>query len=130
MRSAQSVPRDSFRGDATSETGEHVQREHLSEEELTIFDILTRPGPVLSTEERAEVKKVAQHLIERLRSILVLDWRKRAGARAQVRLAIEDTLDDELPRAYDKETYQVKCSALFEHVYEAYLGEGNSVYTA
>jgi type I restriction enzyme R subunit len=27
-------------------------REHLTEEELTIFDILTRPGPDLTTEER------------------------------------------------------------------------------
>ena len=30
----------------------------MSEEELTIFDVLTRPGPALSTEEREEVKKV------------------------------------------------------------------------
>jgi type I restriction enzyme R subunit len=30
----------------TEEQGRHV-REHLSEEELTIFDILTRPGPKL-----------------------------------------------------------------------------------
>jgi len=36
----------------------HV-RENMSEEELVIFDILTRPAPELSTEERAEVKKVA-----------------------------------------------------------------------
>jgi type I restriction enzyme R subunit len=35
----------------------HV-RENMSEEELVIFDILTRPAPELSTEERAEVKKV------------------------------------------------------------------------
>ena len=31
-------------------------------EELVIFDILTRPAPELSTEERAEVKKVARDL--------------------------------------------------------------------
>jgi type I restriction enzyme R subunit len=34
----------------------HV-RENLTEEELVIFDILTRPAPDLSTDERAEVKK-------------------------------------------------------------------------
>jgi type I restriction enzyme, R subunit len=34
----------------------HV-RENLTEEELVIFDILTRPAPALSTDERAEVKK-------------------------------------------------------------------------
>jgi type I restriction enzyme R subunit len=32
----------------TDEQGRHV-REHLSEEELTIFDILTRPCPQLTT---------------------------------------------------------------------------------
>jgi len=37
----------------------HV-REQMTEEELVIFDILTRPAPPLSTEERAEVKKVAR----------------------------------------------------------------------
>ena len=34
-------------------------RENLSEEELVIFDILTRPAPELTTAEREEVKKVA-----------------------------------------------------------------------
>jgi len=34
----------------------HV-RESLSEEELVIFDILTRPAPDLTPKERAEVKR-------------------------------------------------------------------------
>jgi type I restriction enzyme, R subunit len=50
----------------------HV-REHMTEEELVVFDILTRPAPELSTEERAEVKKVAKQLLERLKELLVLD---------------------------------------------------------
>ncbi len=112
----------------TDEQGRHV-REHLSEEELTVFDILTRPGPDLSTNERDEVKKVARQLLERLNALLVLDWRKRASARAQVRIAIEDALDDGLPRAYTKDLYGRKCSVLFEHIYESYVGEGRSVYT-
>jgi type I restriction enzyme R subunit len=113
----------------TEEQDRHV-REHLKEEELTVFDILTRPGPNLSAEEREEVKKVARQLLEKLNVLLVLDWKKRAAARAQVRLAIEDTLDDGLPRAYTKDLYQAKCSVLFEHVYESYLGDGASVYSA
>jgi type I restriction enzyme, R subunit len=40
----------------TKEQQRHV-RENLTEEELTVFDILTRPGPDLSPEERAEIKK-------------------------------------------------------------------------
>lgn len=103
-------------------------REHLSEEELTVFDILTRPGPELSTEEREEVKKVARQLLERLNALLVLGWRQKIQSRAKMRLAIEDTLDEGLPRAYTKELYAKKSEVLFEHVYEAYLGEGKSVY--
>ena len=34
----------------TEEQNRHV-REHLSEEQLTIFDLLTRPGPSLRSEE-------------------------------------------------------------------------------
>ena len=53
-------------------------REHLSEEELTIFDILTRPGPDLIPEQRDEVKKVARTLLEKVKAAIVLDWRRRA----------------------------------------------------
>jgi type I restriction enzyme, R subunit len=106
----------------TEEQSRHV-REHLSEEELTILDILTRPGPDLTTEEREEVKKVARQLLERVRELLVFGWRQRVSSRARVRLAIEDALDDGLPRAYSKDLYESKCSAVFEHVYESYQGE-------
>jgi len=116
-----------FTGSLSEEQQRHM-REQLSEEELTVFDILTRPGPELSPEEREEVKKVARQLLERLKGLLVLEWRSHTQARAQVRLAIEDTLDSGLPRAYTPELYQGKCSAVFEHVFENYQGEGVSVY--
>lgn len=45
----------------------------MSEEELVIFDILTQPTPELSTEERAEVKKVARKLLAKLKVLLVLN---------------------------------------------------------
>jgi type I restriction enzyme R subunit len=101
----------------TEEQQRHV-REQLTEDELTVFDILTRPGPDLTPEERDEVKKVARQLLQKLKSLLVLEWRHKAQARAQVRLAIEDVLDEGLPRAYSREFYKQKCSALFEHVFE------------
>ncbi len=50
--------------------------EQLSEEELAMFDLLTRPNTALSEQEKAEVKKVARTLLETLkREKLVLDWR-------------------------------------------------------
>ena len=106
----------------SDEQQRHV-RENMTEEELTIFDILTRPAPELSTEERAEVKKVARELLNRLKQLLVLNWRQKSGSRAQLKLTIEDMLDTGLPRAYDKPLYEQKCSALFEHVYERYPEE-------
>jgi len=104
----------------------HV-RENLSEEELVIFDILTRPAPALTTAERDEVKKVAKDLLSRIQTLLVLNWRQKAAARSSLKLAIEDTLDC-LPQSYDRPLYAKKCSDLFEHVYENYPERDQSVY--
>ncbi|NBO66522.1 MAG: DUF3387 domain-containing protein, partial [Acidobacteria bacterium] len=104
----------------------HV-RENLTEEELVIFDILTRPAPELSTAERDEVKKVAKALLTRLNSLLVLNWRQKSAARSMLKLAIEDTLDS-LPDSYDPQLYAQKCSVLFEHVYECYPERNTGVY--
>jgi type I restriction enzyme R subunit len=103
----------------SDEQERHV-RENISEEELVIFDILTRPAPELSADERAEVKKVARDLLARLEGRLVLNWRQKSAARSQLKLTIEDMLDNGLPRAYTPELYHQKCSAVFEHVYESY----------
>ncbi len=111
----------------TEEQTRHV-REHLSEEELTIFDILTRPAPELTTDEREEVKKIAHRLLEKLHGLLVLGWRQKVATRARVKIEIENALDEGLPRAYSKEIYAAKCSAVFEHIYQSYQGEGRSVY--
>ena len=111
----------------SEEQTRHV-REHLSEAELTIFDILTRPAPELSTEEREEVRKVARVLLERLHALLVIGWRDKVSARARVREDIKDALDAGLPRAYSKDAYQAKCDAVFDHVFRSYRGDGGSVF--
>lgn len=102
--------------------------EQLTEEELVIFDLLTRPEIALSQKEVAEVKKVAKALLEKLkREKLVLDWRKQQTTRAGVLVAIHEVLD-KLPRAYTRELYQQKCDVVYQHFYEAYLGQGRSIY--
>lgn len=113
---------------ALSEEQQRHVREHLSEEELVVFDILTRPAPELSPEERDEAKKIARELLEKLKELLVLDWRKKSAARSQVKLAIEELLDRGLPRAYSPDLYRQKCSAVFEHFYEAYTDRSTSIY--
>ncbi len=111
-----------------SEEQQRHARENMTEEELVIFDILTRPAPELTPEERAEVKKVARLLLAKLKQLLVLNWRQKASARSQIKLTIEDLLDTGLPRAYEPVVYQQKCAALFEHFYEAYPDQDACVY--
>jgi type I restriction enzyme, R subunit len=102
--------------------------EQLTEEELVIFDLLTKPNVILTKQETAEVKKVARSLLEKLKQEkLVLDWRKQQTTRAMVFTTIKDILD-QLPRAYTKELYEQKCDTVYQHFYEAYLGQGKSVY--
>lgn len=112
----------------SDEQQRHI-RENMTEEELVIFDILTRPAPELSPDERAEVKKVARELLNKLKLLLVLNWRQKSTARSQLKLTIEDVLDTGLPRAYTPELYRQKCSALFEHVYKSYPEREASVYS-
>ncbi len=102
---------------------------HLSEEELALFDILTRPDLKLSRAERAAVRAVAKQLLDTLKAeALVLDWRKHQQTRAQVRLAIEQTLDH-LPETYTPQLFEEKCESIYQHVYDSYFGAEKSVYT-
>jgi type I restriction enzyme R subunit len=103
--------------------------EQLTEEELVIFDLLTKPQIAITEKETAEVKKVAKSLLTKLKQEkLVLDWRKQQTTRAMVLTTIKDILD-ELPRAYSKELYEQKCERVYQHFYEAYMGQGRSLYT-
>lgn len=103
-------------------------REELNEEELALFDLLSKPEPELTKAEAAEVKKVARGLLETLKEkYLVLDWKKRQATRAAVQVEIETKLD-QLPEIYGSELYREKCSRVFEHVFEAYHGDGKSIY--
>src|SRR5579883_665089 len=113
-----------------AEEQRHVA-EQLSEEELALFDLLTNGGVKLSEQERNQVKTVVRGLLETLkREKLVLDWRKKQQARAQVRLAVQDMLDKGLPTSYTPELYRRKCEEVFQHIYDAYTGPERSIYTA
>jgi type I restriction enzyme, R subunit len=72
-------------------------RENLSDDELAIFDLLTRPEPKLTKTQELEVKKVARDLLEKLRDQLAIaDWRSKQQTRAAVQTTIRFTLN-ELP---------------------------------
>jgi type I restriction enzyme R subunit len=105
--------------------------ERLTEEELAIFDLLTKPDVKLTKAEEAQVKKVAQELLEKLKhEKFVLDWRKRQQTRAAVRVAIEEALDELPERPYPRPVYAAKCEAVYQHMYDSYYGENRSVYAA
>jgi len=89
----------------------------------------TSPEIELSDSDREKVKSTARELLDTLKAgKLVLDWRKRQQARAEVRVTIEKMLDMGLPRAYTPELFDQKTSDVFQHVYDAYYGAGHSVY--
>jgi len=111
-----------------SEEEQRGMVEHLSEEELAIFDLLTRPTIELSPTDKTQVKQVAHDLLEALKQgKLVLDWRKKQQARAAVQVTIADTLD-RLPSVYTAELYQQKCDQVYQYIYESYFGQGHSIY--
>jgi type I restriction enzyme R subunit len=103
-------------------------REDLTEAELAIFDLLTKPEPELNAAERAQVKLAARHLLEAVSDRLVLDWRRRSQSKATVQHAIGHALDQELPDAYGRELFDQKVQLVFDHVYTSFFDDGSSVY--
>jgi len=116
--------------DLNEEEQRHV-RENVNEEQLAIFDILTRPGPDLDPREIESIKKVCKELLAKLKTeLLVLAWRNKRTTRAAVRVEIEKMLDAGLPEKYTAELFELKCGVLFQHVLEKYPDEGASAYVA
>lgn len=108
---------------------QRTAREGLSESELAVFDLLTRPDPQLSDEEREQVKAVACKLMDHIQDRLVLDWRRKAETREAARGTVKDILD-ELPDVYDEELWNRKADAVFDHIFASYHDDGSSVYEA
>jgi len=103
--------------------------EDMTEEELAIFDILTKPEPVLDEADRERVKAGAKRLLAHLHDKLVLDWRRKAATTAAVRITIVEVLDADLPSdPYPPEVFDTKVQAVFDHVITAYGDDGSSVY--
>lgn len=112
------------------EEDQRAIREGLTEEELALFDIITRPAPEMSAKEVAQVKSMCRELLETLKTEkLVLDWRKKAQAKGDVRRTLEIVFDQGLPENFDEPLYNEKCEAAFHHLMTSYYGGGQSVYS-
>ena len=104
-------------------------REDLSEAELAIYDLLTKPEPELTKAEARMVKGAARKLLKHVEDKLVLDWKKQQQTRSAVKVAVRNTLDAELPDVYERELFNRKVDAIFDHIYTSYHNNGESVYS-
>lgn len=86
-----------FYGDL-SEEGKRAVREDLNEEELAVFDMLGRDKKI-SDKEKAELKDIAQQLLERLKDneFKIIHWADKEQTASAVRVAIKNHLFDKLP---------------------------------
>lgn len=116
--------------EALNEEQKRHMQENLSEEELVLFDILLKPEMQLNEKDKLQVKKTARELLSTLKhEKLVLDWRKKQQARAEVLYTIETMLDTDLPRSYSTDIFRKKCELVYQHVYDNYYGAGKSLYS-
>ncbi|MCY4433197.1 MAG: type I restriction endonuclease subunit R [bacterium] len=116
--------------DELTDEEQRAVREGITEEELAIFDLLTKPEPDLTRAQAIEVKGAARKLLDRIADELVLDWKRKQQTRSAVKVAIRRTLDNELPiDVYERELFDRKVNAVFEHIYISYYENGESVYS-
>ncbi|MFH5881892.1 type I restriction endonuclease subunit R [Liberiplasma polymorphum] len=83
----------------------------LTEEELEIYDLLTKDKKLTQAEEQ-KVKLAAKNLLNKLlldkSDLLVVDWYKDERTTSKVRTAILDSLDQDLPDSYEKDFFNIK----------------------
>ncbi|HEV2161487.1 MAG TPA: type I restriction enzyme endonuclease domain-containing protein [Stellaceae bacterium] len=103
-----------------SEEDQRAAREGMNEEELAIFDLLTKPEPKLTKAQEVKVKAIARSLLAKLkREKLILDWRLKENAKADVRQTIREEFDG-LPEIYNRRLWEEKVERTFQFVFERY----------
>ena len=92
--------------------------EGLTEEELEIYDLLVA-GKKLTKAEEQKVKLSAKNLYKKLtenkKSLFMIDWYKDEQPKGRVIKMVKDSLDADLPEAYDKISFNAKVDLLINH---------------
>ena len=105
-------------------------RESLSEDELAIFDLLTRPKPKLTRKQEIEVKRVARDLLQKLQEQLEIDdWKAKQQTRAEVQKTIRFTLNELPEEPYPEPLWNEKVDAVWAFIFSrrsASAGAGSS----
>lgn len=100
-----------------SEEERRAARENLGEEELAIFDLLTKPEPKLTKAQELEVKKVARDLLEKLECQLTISqWRANQQTRAAVQSTIRFTLNELPQEPYPEPIWSKKVEAVWAFI--------------
>ena len=102
--------------------------EGLSEEELALFDLLSRDD--LTSAARERLKQASQRLLTVLREVLATmrDWTSNATTQATVRVLIADNLSVSLPRPpYTEREAERLTDQVYNYVWQRSAG-GNSLF--
>jgi type I restriction enzyme R subunit len=105
-----------------SQEEQRAAREGLTQDELTIFDLLTTPEPKLTKAQEVEVKNAAKALLDRLQEPLsAIDWKASQETRGAVLKTIRQTLDGKLPmEPYPEEMLLTKINTVWDFVLQRY----------
>lgn len=107
--------------DEMGEEEQRAAREELSEQELAIFDLLTRPEPRLTKAEQIAVKAVAKELHTKLTELVkVREWQLSMRPRAEVRATIRFELNRLPDQPYPEQLWNQKVDAVWQHVFQTY----------
>lgn len=104
-----------------SEEQSRAAKEGMTEEQLQVFDLLSKDRK-LTKEEEKQVKLAAQDLLQVLfdakNKILIQEWHKEKKTQEAVRHKIQEILNKHLPTSYDRTVFVQKTNVVFQHLYE------------
>jgi type I restriction enzyme R subunit len=109
-----------------SEEEKRAERENLTDDELTVFDMLNT-GKKVNDRERLEVKDTARKLLNRLKDneFTVDRWAEKVQTASAVKKAVNDYLYSTLPHpAYGDGDIVVKTEILFNYFKTRYANYG------
>jgi len=108
--------------DLNDEERRHA-REGLSEAELAIFDLLTRPEPKLTQAQEVTVKAAARALMVKLQDLVaVRDWHQRQQPRAAVMSTIRVELNSLPEEPYPLPLWEGKVEDVWQFIASRYGG--------
>jgi type I restriction enzyme R subunit len=116
-----------FKDAMTQEEQRHIV-EGLTEAELELFDLLHKEK--LTADERTTVKNAAKDLLQKFKKLSaeMPFWYKNRQEQGQVKEAIKNTLNKDLPESYDKFVFNNKCDEVYNLVYERTISSGDAFY--